>query len=327
MNRSYFYSYIARQIEILALEIESNGKQNLLDLNIHAESFYRDLFNKLLDYSLTGTNNLVSNATAIDLQDDINKLVIQVSSDCSKKKIEETLSKEKLAPLAKLGYRLKFIFIGKDAPTLKGKIYKNPHNILFDSTTDILDKRSILSLIREATIEKQTNVYQLMKKEFDPVTDTSTVSSNLSELIRLLSKEDLTQISNERPTELREYNIDDKINFNDLGTIKETTIEEYNQYGGMLDRLYNSLDEYGTNRKFSIFRKLLALYEKEIQEISSSNVQKFFNIIDEIFDYSRQCDNLNYIPDEELYMCIRIIVVDAFIRCKIFKKPLGEIKT
>jgi hypothetical protein len=29
-------------------------------------------------------------------------------------------------------------------------------------------------------------------------------------------------------------------------------------------------------------------------------------------------------PDEELMMCIEILVVDAFVRCKIFENPVTE---
>ncbi len=34
-----------------------------------------------------------------------------------------------------------------------------------------------------------------------------------------------------------------------------------------------------------------------------------------------QSANAPMIPDEELDLCVAILVVDAFIRCKIFKNP------
>jgi hypothetical protein len=47
----------------------------------------------------------------------------------------------------------------------------------------------------------------------------------------------------------------------------------------------------------------------------------FFTIIDNIQDKITQSQNFEQIPIEELELCVNIIVVDAFIRCKIFKNP------
>lgn len=54
-----------------------------------------------------------------------------------------------------------------------------------------------------------------------------------------------------------------------------------------------------------------------------SSVEKFFNIIGKVEEYVMKSDLLNNIPEEEIDMCVRIIVVDAFIRCKIFRNPRG----
>ena len=52
-----------------------------------------------------------------------------------------------------------------------------------------------------------------------------------------------------------------------------------------------------------------------------SSVQIFFNIIKNISEYIKSSSNYIEISDEELEQCVRIIVVDAFIRCKVFEKP------
>lgn len=43
----------------------------------------------------------------------------------------------------------------------------------------------------------------------------------------------------------------------------------------------------------------------------------FFSIIDNLIELIME------IPYEELEMCVSILVVDTFIRCKIFKNPEG----
>ena len=49
----------------------------------------------------------------------------------------------------------------------------------------------------------------------------------------------------------------------------------------------------------------------------------FFLIISSIIDVIKNSKNYIEIPYEELELCVSIIVVDAFIRCKIFKNPEG----
>ena len=49
----------------------------------------------------------------------------------------------------------------------------------------------------------------------------------------------------------------------------------------------------------------------------------FFSIIDNLIQLIMKSKNYVEIPYEELEMCVSILVVDAFIRCKIFKNPEG----
>ncbi len=49
----------------------------------------------------------------------------------------------------------------------------------------------------------------------------------------------------------------------------------------------------------------------------------FFSIIDEVIDIIINSKNYIEIPFEELEMCVSILVVDAFIKCKIFRNPEG----
>ena len=49
----------------------------------------------------------------------------------------------------------------------------------------------------------------------------------------------------------------------------------------------------------------------------------FFAIINNVIELIKGSKNYIEIPYEELEMCVSIIVVDAFIRCKIFKNPEG----
>ena len=47
----------------------------------------------------------------------------------------------------------------------------------------------------------------------------------------------------------------------------------------------------------------------------------FFQVIDKVIERILNSANYQAIPCEELELCVYIIVVDAFIRCKIFRNP------
>ncbi len=55
----------------------------------------------------------------------------------------------------------------------------------------------------------------------------------------------------------------------------------------------------------------------------SDSQELFFSIIDNIIELIKNSKNYIEIPYEELEMCVSVLVVDAFIRCKIFKNPEG----
>lgn len=321
MNRQMYFNYIAEKIEILAWRIKTGGKLNLLDLNIHSETFFRDFLNILYNYNLQPSNVGKANYEAIDLIDEETKLVVQVTSTATTTKINSTLEKKKTKELAELDYNMKFLFIADDAKKLRDKTYINGYKIKFNPSIDILDKVTILESVSQLPIDKLTIVYDSMQKEFGERPSIVKLSSNLAAIVNYLAKENLDNVSNN--IQLNDYGIEEKIDFNDLSEIKESTFDEYKVYYGILDRIYEEFIREGTNKTVSVFRKITSFYEKEMVVKDLSSVEKFFNIIGKVEEYVMKSDLLNNIPEEEIDMCVRIIVVDAFIRCKIFRNPRG----
>jgi hypothetical protein len=321
MKRQRYYNEISERLAILADRIKTNGKLNVLDLNIHAETFYRDLLNSIHGYKLESANISSANVTAIDLIDNENKIVIQVSSTATKEKIETTLNKEKISEYAAEDYKIKFLFIADEAHNLRNKNYSNPHNISFNPQQDILDKVSLITSISQLSIGQLTLVHDIIIKEFGGAPTPIKITSNLASIVNLLAVENLEEA--EPSTNLNTYNIDEKIELNELEIIKETTINEYIPYFTKLDRIYKAFEHEGKNKRISVLRKLTSFYEKELLKKDISNVEKFFNIISNVEDYIINSNNLNDIEEDVIEMCVRIITVDAFIRCKIFKSPRG----
>lgn len=322
MRRNGYFSYISDKIELLCSKIKSNGKLNILNLNIHAEFFYRDLCSLIFGLNLENANIDNQNAAAIDLIDEGKKIIIQVSSTNTKKKIDDTLSKKKLLEYKEQGYRLKFLFFSSVSSSFLKNNFKNVHGINFNPKDDIMDKDTILRNVLEAKIDKQKNIYEFVKAELGENPDITKISSNLADLINLLSEEDLGSVP--EVNNLHEYNIDNKIVFNNL-EYSATLINQHKIFYPKLDGIYKTFDSQGKNKSLSVFSKLTRFYTDELVMKNSNEDQIFMNIINKTLKHIQQSDNYSEIPFEELELCVSIIVVDAFIRCKIFKNPEGYI--
>src|SRR5699024_6146879 len=97
-----------------------------------SENFFRDLLNEMYGYSFTNQNKSKSNAEGYDLIDKNNKIILQISSTCSKSKIEATLNKKSVRIKGEENYRLMFTFIGEQNENIKNKHFKAQSDILFN---------------------------------------------------------------------------------------------------------------------------------------------------------------------------------------------------
>ncbi len=146
MNRPRYFNYIEEKLTTLAVRINQKGKLNVLDLHMHSEDFYLHFFNELYGLQLANLNKKLQNVEAIDLIDNANKHIIQVSATNTKEKVQSALNKEILNTLN--GYNFKFVSISKEAENLRKNKFEYPDNILFDPANDIYDTISILKDIK-----------------------------------------------------------------------------------------------------------------------------------------------------------------------------------
>lgn len=320
MKRTFFYNYIEEKLTVLMSRIKHNGKLNLLDLNIHSENFFVRLLNIIFKYNLVNANKIEQNSPSIDLIDKNIKCVIQVTSTCTKTKIESTLEKKALQKYANEGFNIKFMFIDNDASKLKNNKFKNPYNILFNPGTDLYDINDILKIIVNMDIEEQKEVYDFVRNELGYEPDLVKVDSNLADIINILANEDLSNIGNE--INVDKYNIDKKIKFNNLLSTREI-ISEYRIFNSKIDEIYKEFDKQGKNKSFSVLQAIKREYILLLSNKIYTDDQIFLMIIDRVIQIIQSSRNYNEIPYEELELCTDILVVDAFIRCKIFKNPEG----
>jgi hypothetical protein len=318
MNRAEYFNYIVDKLTVLSSRVETRGKLNFLDLHIHSENFYRDLLNILFDWNLKNQNSKTSNAPAIDLIDEKRKIFVQVSATSTKRKIDSSLNNVNLKNYQ--DFTFKFLSISKDADNLRKNHFTIPHNVNFSPVTDIIDVNSILSTIHNFDIDKQKITFDFIKKELGSVDIMLKLNSNLTSVVTFLSDSNL---KNPDPIKnINAFEIDRKIEFNQLKTT-ESIIGEYKIFFNTLNKIYKEFDKSGSNKSLSVLSSIQSHYINSISEVAEKDSDGIFlDVIEKVKVQIIDSKNFNNITTEELDLCVKIIVVDAFIRCKIFKNPM-----
>ncbi len=254
MNRSKYFNFIEEKLNLLAYRLEVRGGLNILDLHLHSENFYLNFFNLLFVWDLRNLNAEQQNVAGIDLVDKTNKIVAQVSSTATRQKIESALIKD----LSNYhGYSFKFISISKDAKNLRTKTFTNPHNLKFSPCEDIFDIPMLLSKILGLDIDQQKNIHEFLQKELKSESDPETVESNLTTIIKILSKEDWSQGT--QGFETAPYDIEEKISYNQLNTAR-VLIDDYKIHYRRIEKIYSDFDRQGANKSLSILDGIRSEY-------------------------------------------------------------------
>lgn len=316
LNRNLYFNFIDDHLHILSHQIETRGKLNLLDINIHCENFFLHFFNLIYNYELRNLNSENPNATSIDLIDDNNKILIQVSATSTIHKIESSLSKDIFKKYS--DYTFKFISISKDASHLRKKEYNNPHSIKFTPAIDIYDMVSILDYIRIKDVDELKKTYDFINKELGGNIDRVRLDSNLATIINILSKEHWDESDN--TMNVKPFDIERKITFNNLNN-KSDLIKEYSVYQVKIDKKYSEFDSMGVNKSKSVLASIHRIYSNIKNENDADTI--FSLVVEKVIEKVLNSNNYQQMPLDELELCVEILVVDAFIRCKIFKNPEG----
>ena len=318
MNRPYYFNYVDEKLSTLAYRINLRGKLNILDLHLHSENFYLYLLNCLFGWDFINANSVKQNVEAIDLIDHTNKIICQVSATNTKQKVDSALSKALIKKYP--GYTFKFISISKEAGDLKKDSFNNVHGINFNPKTDIIDNKSILNFLLSQSTDKQKEVYEFIKKELGNRIDVVKLDSNLAIVINILSKEDF---KNPSTLTVDSFQIERKIDHNNLKNTKPI-IEQFATYYQRVDNQFACLDTQGANKSLTVLQAINKCYIEET--VSNSGVSTdliFLKVSDNVLKKVMNSANYVSMPLDELEFCVSALVVNAFIRCKIFENPKG----
>lgn len=138
----------------------------------------------------------------------------------------------------------------------------------------------------------------------------------MAKVINILSKEDWNK--KEPLSEINSFEIDRKITHNNLNSAK-IIIDDYSLHYSRVDKIYTEFDSQGSNKSSSVLSTIRQEYAKLKSSLTDDEL--FFNIVSKVQEKVLNSSNYTSIPFDELELCINMLVVDAFIRCKIFENP------
>lgn len=315
MNRNRYVTKIKTLLNILKGEIKDSGKLNLLDINVHAEDFFRDLLNLIYGWQLQNMNQRNLNAAGGDLWDDDDKIVIQVSSTTTKDKIQSSIDKLSAEQFA--GYRFKFLRIDGDVIKLRKESYNIHDGIVFDPSVDIIDISTLLKDITHLDIDCLERVSELCEKEIDPLDTPKVTETDLAIVVKALATNVKDWSKERRPIG---FDVDKKIDFNHLEG-KRRLINDYKLYIGKLNVVYGEFVDNAKDYSFIILQTLSDMYSGYLGQFESNAL--FDKIVDNTRELALKSKSAKDIPVDRVNVCINVIVVDAFIRCRIFEDPEG----
>ena len=288
---------------------------NLLDSNVLLEDVFKEILNITYGLKLQNANLIKQNIKAIDLIDCSSKTIIQVSSDNSKIKVQTSLDKIELPKYE--GYTFKFVCISKGVSHLKKHHFNVPEGISFNAETDCYDDKRILRDVLAKDIDTIRKLALYLEESILPATADERRPSVITYVINRLADEPLAEIAVNPDT--KSFDLEPKIDFNSLKKWRDI-ISEYTVFSLLVDKIYRAYDEQGVNKSFAVLSSLHDLYLNLASELTGDALfdkllESVYDIVNKDYEYNES------LTREELQMNIKIVLVNAFVRCKIFKKP------
>lgn len=161
----------------------------------------------------------------------------------------------------------------------------------------------------------------------------SNISSALATLLPSIAKITISEVSSRNDT--KSYNIEDKIEYNNIHSFKEI-LEEYGQYGYKIDALYEEYDNNFPGCTKSIFQYFRTKYLLKKEKLISQEPENTpITVIKKNADNILRDILMQFIEEikavreveinlEALESCALCVVCHALINCKILEKPPND---
>lgn len=141
----------------------------------------------------------------------------------------------------------------------------------------------------------------------------------ITQIINKLDAEAKREI-HEEEINLDMYYIDQKVKYNNLERWADD-INELTVFSPVLDSIYAEYERFGQNKSANVMRWLNDKYRRLNENHCGDEL--FDSLLDFVCKTISEDHRLSTeIMGEDLEFDVRIVLVDAFIKCKIFKKPV-----
>ena len=310
----FYVNEVVNGLTELACNVSARGKLNLTDIHHHAENFFAGLLNIIFNLKLHNANQEEPNVEGIDLIDEDAQIIIQVSSICTKHKIDHSLEELKGRYT---GYRFRFLpIITGSAKAQVNNTYNVPEGIVFEPQRDILDIPTLSRVLTNDTTGKAEETYDYLKKN---LTSAFSVGARLTSGLEYVIKELAKDGIKDDDFDATDFGIEAKVAFNNLDYGKSIVNEYASQYN-KVSRIYEEYSKLGQYKSKAVLQKLHNIYLRNKNNCSGDEL--FMRMEKEIgssVDVKNMPDNFT---QEELDMFVDILMVHAFMECQIFEKPV-----
>lgn len=189
-KRELLLNSIANYLTHLQLLVRNRSSQNLQDLNVHSENFFRDLLNLAFGYDLKNINILEKNAQSIDLGDDEARFAIQVTSTSKLSKVKQTYAGFVAKNLDQNYDRLVVLIIG-ERPNFNTKTIGGNGTLRLSLRDDVWDMPELLRQLGNLSLDKLKKCQDFLRHELT-ITEPHVANevSTLVKLVEVLSASD-----------------------------------------------------------------------------------------------------------------------------------------
>ena len=164
--------------------------------------------------------------------------------------------------------------------------------------------------------DRLRKIYDFIKSELGIESSTLKLKSSLTEIINILAEKDLSSV--ELSDNLNSFDIERKIVFNKLDSSR-LRIQDFMMYQKTVGDIYATYDKMGQNKSLSVLNAFRKEYIDNFRCFDGDELYKI--ITDNIIEQIKESVDFENLSKEELCLCVDILMVDAFIRCKIFENP------
>ena len=163
MNRANYLKIITDYLGTLRYQVKYRNSINLYDINIIAESFYKDLLNKIFKYNLKNLNAVEKNASAIDLGDEEKRIAIQVTSDSKSTKIKKSIEKFiEYKWFEKYDRLIILILTNKKKYSTE---FDTQGKFDFNIKSDVIDGEDLIKMVNEYSPKELKDIAQFLEDE------------------------------------------------------------------------------------------------------------------------------------------------------------------